>query len=347
MKIAVIGAGFFGSTIALKLSKKHSVDLYEKKGDILNCASKFNQFRYHLGFHYPRSQKTIDEIELSHKEFVNFYTNKVFGKTKNYYGVAEKNSKISYKKYLSILDKFNLNYKKTKKKFNGVSNLILTNEKVLNYFKFKKILKKKIINSKVNLILNTRFKKKDVTLYDKIIICCYSANNEIINNLSSIKIKNKKRYELVEKIIIKLPVKYKNESYVIIDGNFVCIDPYLGTNYHLLSDVKHSKIEIIKKINPNFSSFKNKFLTDKIYKDIKISNFKKFINHGSLYLPFLKLSKYIGSMFVVRTLKQNVEKTDNRVGKIEKIDNKFISIFSGKWNTCVSTANKLDGLLNK
>ena len=25
--------------------------------------------------------------------------------------------------------------------------------------------------------------------------------------------------------------------------NFVCIDPYLGTNYHLLSDVKNSKLE--------------------------------------------------------------------------------------------------------
>ena len=31
MKIAIIGAGFFGSTIAIKLSKSHSVDLYEKK----------------------------------------------------------------------------------------------------------------------------------------------------------------------------------------------------------------------------------------------------------------------------------------------------------------------------
>ena len=31
MKIAVIGSGYFGSTIALILSKKDNVDLYEKK----------------------------------------------------------------------------------------------------------------------------------------------------------------------------------------------------------------------------------------------------------------------------------------------------------------------------
>ena len=31
MKIAIIGAGFFGTTAALKLSKSHDVDLFEKK----------------------------------------------------------------------------------------------------------------------------------------------------------------------------------------------------------------------------------------------------------------------------------------------------------------------------
>ena len=34
MKIAIIGAGFFGATAALKLSKYHDVDLFEKKNDI-------------------------------------------------------------------------------------------------------------------------------------------------------------------------------------------------------------------------------------------------------------------------------------------------------------------------
>ena len=55
MKIAIIGAGFFGSTIALKLSEQHTVHLYEKENNILNGASKVNQFRFHMGFHYPRS----------------------------------------------------------------------------------------------------------------------------------------------------------------------------------------------------------------------------------------------------------------------------------------------------
>ena len=160
MKIAIIGAGFFGTTAALKLSKSHNVDLFEKKNDILNCASKINQFRFHLGFHYPRSKKTLNEIKSSYKLFINFYSNKVFDKTFNYYGVANKGSKISYKSYLRILKKFNLKFKITKHKFNNISNLILTEEKVLNYFKFKQIVKRKIKQSKINLYLNTQFTKK-------------------------------------------------------------------------------------------------------------------------------------------------------------------------------------------
>ena len=210
-----------------------------KKKDILNKASKINQFRFHLGYHYPRSKKTLKEINSSYRLFIKFFSNSVFDKTTNYYAVANKNSKVSFNNYLKILKKFKLRFKILNKKFPKISNLILSEEKVLNYFKFKKILKKKLEKSRVNLYLNKELKKKDIHKYDKIIICTYSQNNTILEKLSSPKKLEKKRYELIEKIIIKLPKKFKNDSYVIVDGKFVCLDPYLGTKYHLLSDVKN------------------------------------------------------------------------------------------------------------
>ena len=87
MNIAIIGSGFFGSTLALILSKKHQVTLFEKKTDILQGASKVNQFRFHRGYHYPRSTKTIDEIKESYYEFIKFYGKDVFTKTENYYAL--------------------------------------------------------------------------------------------------------------------------------------------------------------------------------------------------------------------------------------------------------------------
>ena len=347
MKIAIIGSGFFGATIALKLSKSHKIDLFEKEKDILNGASKINQFRFHLGFHYPRSKKTINEIKSSYKLFTNFFSNKVFGKTKNYYSISNEESKINFKKYLKVLKNSNLKYKiiRKKKQFDKISNFILTNEKILNYFLFKKIIKKKIKNSKINLLLKSKFTEKNIKNYDKVIICCYSENNKILKNLG-IRKSRRYQYELVEKILIKLPQQYKNKSYVIMDGKFVCLDPYLGTKYHLLSDVKNSKIEIVKKKFPIFNSYKKKYLNNKINKNIKISNFNKFIKHSSNYLPFLKEAKYIGSYFIIRTLKPNMEKTDERTGEIQILNNKIISIFSSKWNTSVYIAQKLKNILN-
>ena len=71
MKIAVIGSGFYGSALAIILSKKNEVDLYEKKSKIFNGASSCNQFRFHSGYHYPRSQKTVNEINRVIKQIAN------------------------------------------------------------------------------------------------------------------------------------------------------------------------------------------------------------------------------------------------------------------------------------
>ena len=74
-------------------------------------ASRANQFRFHLGYHYPRSKKTVDEIKLHFKEFYNYFGKNVFGTTNNYYGIAKINSKTNFKEYLHFLKKNKLKYK--------------------------------------------------------------------------------------------------------------------------------------------------------------------------------------------------------------------------------------------
>ena len=58
MKIAIIGAGIFGITAAIKLSKfkDFNVDVFEKCNSIFQGATYANHNRHHYGFHYPRSQ---------------------------------------------------------------------------------------------------------------------------------------------------------------------------------------------------------------------------------------------------------------------------------------------------
>ena len=348
MKIAVIGAGFFGTTAALELSKKHEVDLYEKSNSILNGASLANQLRFHLGYHYPRSPETVLEIKKNNQKFIKYFGKGIFGKTKNLYGVCSEESKTSFKSYLNFLKKNNLKYKKvvTNDFSNKIEGQILSNEKNLNYFKIKEIINNKILRSKIKIHLNSNFKKNLIEKYDKIIIATYDQNNKILKNLG-FKINNNYRYELVEKIIIKLPKRYKYLSCMVIDGEFVCLDPYVGTNYHLLSDVKFSKLEINEGRFPTFKHFNKKYLNSGIVKNIKISQFKNFIKHGSIFLPFLKKAKYHGSFYVTRTIKLDKKNTDERINEINYVNKKIISILSGKWNTCLGIAEILKKDVNK
>jgi hypothetical protein len=347
MKIAIIGSGFFGCAAALILSKNHNVDIYEQKNDILQGASSANQFRFHLGFHYPRSQKTIHEIQKTNRDFINFFGKTFFGNTKNYYGIARYNNKINFSKYLKVLKKNKLNFKVLKKNhldIKSISDLLIVDEKILNYFKFKKYIKSQIRKKNINLLLETEFDKKLIKKYDKIIVATYSNNNTILKVLGC-KLNHKYEYQLVEKILVKIPKEFLKDSYVIIDGDFVNIDPYLGTNYHLLSDVIHSKIEKIKSYEPIFKDKRKKYINKGLIKDKGISKFNKFIEHSKTYLPFLSKAKYIGSYYTVRTILPNLEKTDERIGVINQVDGKFISIFSSKWNSCISTAYKIDNII--
>ena len=341
MKLAVIGSGFFGITLGLVLSKKHEVDIYEKENSILNGASSSNQFRFHLGYHYPRSQKTMHEINKSKDLFISYFGKKVFGKTFNYYLVAN-TSKTSYKKYEQFLIKNNLYYV-TKNLFSNnkfIEKTILTKQKILNIFNFKKIVIDKIKKSNINLKLKTEFNKKNLEEYDKVIIATYSNNNLLLRKLGIKKLSDYK-FQLVEKILVKLPEQYSKKSYIVIDGNYVCVDPYLGTKYHLLSDVKLSKLETTIGKFPTFKNKNKKYLNKGIIKNIKISRFNKFINRSSSYLPFLREAKYIGSMYVVRTIKKNKEKTDERTSSVNFHSNKILSVLSGKWNNCVLLAKNL------
>tara|TARA_B110000027_G_C16121177_1_gene303088 strand:+ start:3608 stop:4639 length:1032 start_codon:yes stop_codon:yes gene_type:complete len=341
MKIAIIGSGFYGSTIALFLSKKHKVSIFEKEKSIFKGATLANQFRFHLGYHYPRSQKTVNEINKSKKDFISFFGKKVFEKTENYYPFA-KNSKLSFKKYEAFLKKNKLKYKKINllKDTSTIEKTILADEKNLNYFEAKKLILKKIKNSSIMLHLNKEFKKEFLSKFDKVIIATYANNNKVLNKLDIEKLDTYK-YQLVEKIVIKLPKKYQNKSFVVIDGDFVCVDPYLGTNYHLLSDVKLSKLETVVAKFPNFKSSKTRFLNKGIIKNIKLSQYHSVIKRSSSFLPFLNDSKYIGSLFVVRALKKNKEKTDERTTSVYTHTKKIISIFSGKWNNCIYLAKNI------
>lgn len=101
IKVAVIGAGWYGCTTCEELiSKGIEFKLYDQNG-IFTGSSSHNQNRIHLGFHYPRSKKTRDICLESYHELVSKYKEAVSNLYKNYYFIAD-NSLVDAETYLDI-----------------------------------------------------------------------------------------------------------------------------------------------------------------------------------------------------------------------------------------------------
>ena len=94
IKIAIIGAGWFGCHIGTELKKKNfQVTIFEKENDIFKNGSGNNTNRLHLGFHYPRSKITRKMSYNGYLKFIKNYPKFSKPLDNNIYAIAKDNSK--------------------------------------------------------------------------------------------------------------------------------------------------------------------------------------------------------------------------------------------------------------
>ena len=341
MKIAIIGAGFFGVAAAIKIKEKYPnslISIYEMRNDLLLGTSGKNQFRWHLGYHYPRSDETIKECKQSYSEF-----NKYYGKSKiqslNYYAISKKDSYINFDEYLKVLKKHNLKFKIIKNhslNANTVDGVIKVDEKLINISKARSITSKILKDLKINTYFNKKvnltssFKKK----FDFIIVATYENNNIFLKK------KKKMKFQLVEKIIVKSPKLLRKKSYVIMDGKFMCIDPYENSKYSIIGNVKKTihfeNVAYLPEIDKKY-----RMLIQQYYNNQK--KFSKFDEVNDDYKYFFNTKenlKFHSSFYVLRCTEPYKEKTDERLTNIQ-IEGKIISLFAGKWVSSFEGAKKL------
>lgn len=340
-KIAVVGAGIYGITIALRLSKNHHVDLYEKLDDILMAASGSNQFRLHRGYHYPRSDKTIIEALTSAPKFTQEYKETIMNGIDHYYCISKEDSLTSAENYVKTLKKHDLEYKEEMPEFilsNAVSLSIRVKENLINIQKLKDICKDRILESNINLLLNSEFDSKMIGKYDNVISCTYTNNNFVYSEERD---KRDYQYELCEKILIKLPDRFSRKSVVIMDGPFMCIDPFCETEYHLSGNVVHAihenNVGHYPKMSDKFSNIINKG----IIKKPPVTNFKSFIASATKFFDGIEEAEHIGSMYTFRTVLPHKDKTDERLSILEKVNDKVYTVFAGKIASAVEVADQL------
>ena len=349
MNIAVVGCGIFGSTVSWYLAKSgFNVDLYEKEDDIFKAASGINQYRIHRGYHYPRSIETMLTCKKGEIEFKEVYNECIIDSAiEHYYCIAKKGSLISSEECSNAWDDCGLNYTISSPqitKESALSESFKVSENLFDHKKLKSIILNKIKKYDVNLKLNSLVNYNDLKEYDKIVIATYSNNNFFLKQFPFAQ--REYQYELCEKLVLKLPKEFKNKSVVIMDGPFTCIDPFGNTGFHVMGNVVHA-IHYTT-IGKSFDIPKNykSLLNNGVIKKPHITNFDKFIKTATKFFIGIEEAEHIGSMYTIRTVLPFRDHDDSRPTIVEQINEKIITVFSGKIPTCIDSANQILRVFN-
>lgn len=99
LKIAMVGAGWYGCHLALVLQKMgHDVTIFERNDDIFQGISGNFGIRLHSGSHYPRSPETRENCRRGYSEFIERYPEFVIDHSYSIYGlgVADSTNEASH-----------------------------------------------------------------------------------------------------------------------------------------------------------------------------------------------------------------------------------------------------------
>ena len=346
MKIAIIGGGIFGMTCAIKLAPENQVTVFEKNNDILKSASDTHQCRIHRGYHYPRSDKTVQELLSSESSFVNEFSDAVMKTTENFYCVSKNDSLVNADEYIDFCNRNSLEFEKSDLEIvdkDSIQLCLKVRENLYDYEKFKKICWQKLKNLGVKVNLNNQVGDEIFDEFDFVVICTYANINSLLDKFP--KKQRDFQFEICEKIFVELPNEFKNKSVLIMDGPFMSIDPVGEKDIFIIGDVVNTVHERYIGKLPKFTPKFLPLLDKGIIKNPAITNKELFLKSASNFFPDVSKAKYVGSSFTIKTVLPNVDSSDERPTKIEKVNDKIITVFSGKIPTCVDTANQVKLLI--
>jgi len=327
----VIGGGFFGCALALHLKKEKGfhVLLIEKDGDLLQRASYGNQARVHNGYHYPRSVITALRSRINFPQFVQDYKECIIDDFDKYYAIPFENSKVSASQFQAFCERIGAPIKEAPKKISNLCNpdmvekVFSTKEYAFDAVILKNLVKNDLQNADVDILLdtlvNTLSQSRDgievhyttnehmQTVYaTHVFNCTYSQINQVLrdSNLPMIYLK----HELTEMALIEVPNEIKDIGITFMCGPFFSTMPFPSRNLHTLSHVRYTPhhywhdTEALKYMNAHeyFSNIQ------------KESKYEHMIRDVARYIPIMKESKYIDSIWEVKTILPQNEVDDGR-----------------------------------
>lgn len=350
-KIAVIGGGVYGVSIARELASFANVTLFERNDDIFSEASLVNQNRHHYGYHYHQSSETAEECIRAKKDFENIWGGAILSNFPSFWCVAKTASTITPDTFQNFCKKYNLFYKEewpSEELLNRdeISACFKTYEPVYEPSAFKALAKKELQKHDVGVRVQHEVKggkivngKKVMTMqhgdtlytesFDHVINATYTNINVFCMWFGFPRLKID--FRLKELLYIRIP-KLAPLGITVMD-KYVSVLPVDGKGLFSLGDVVRSFHE--KKI-----SSKGVPWTKKDFSHIP-SHQKDLLEGNIHFMPILKNAKLEDAKWTVLPVKTWLANDDNRTPEVVSHGQGCWSVLGGKIITSVTTAKKI------
>jgi len=359
----VIGGGFYGAVIAIYLVTHRGfskVKIIERENDLLMRASYHNQARVHNGYHYPRSFVTAFRSRVNLPKFVRDYPKAVKRDFTKLYAIARRNSKVTAKQFNRFCREIGAPVEpaagELAKLFNPqlIEKVFVVEEYAFNADSLREWARNELQQLKVEMKFNTSVQSihKDESNGLKIVCksetgeletlssrfvfnCTYSGLNQFTGDFPCTTTKLK--HEITEMALVEVPSLLKNLGVTVMDGPFFSLMPFPSRDLHTLSHVRYTP-HLHWDDENGLDPYQRLSAYD------KTARVNRMIRDVARYMPTVSDSKYVESLFEVKTILVKNEVDDGRPILFERHQtlSGCYSILGGKIDNIYDVLEKLD-----
>lgn len=333
----IIGGGFYGAAIAIYLAKQRGfkrIVLVERESALLKRASYNNQARVHNGYHYPRSFTTAYRSRINLPKFLHDWPDAVKQDFTKLYAIARRNSKVTARQFERFCHEIGAKIQVADPALRAlfeprlIEDVFLVEEYVFDATKLATWAERELQECGVQVRLDTRVtaisngprgtlqvtvlpdQGSEALIASRYVFnCTYSGLNQFEGDFPGTRTSLKQ--EITEMALLQIPPALHGLGITVMDGPFFSMMPFPARGLHTLSHVRYTP-------HMHWSDQQGVDPYEKLRHYHRETRVDRMIRDVGRYLPDVLDSKYVDSLFEVKTVLVKNEGDDGRPILFEK-----------------------------
>ena len=328
----VVGGGFYGARLALQLRRRGlRVLLVEREARLLERASLRNQARVHNGYHYPRSVLTSLRSRFNYARFLQDYGDCADQSFPHYYAIARGVSKVTAAQFAEFCRRIEAPFRPAPDTVHAlfdrvrIDAVFQVEECAFDAARLRERVMRDLDAERVDIALETEATSvapcsigARVVLRDRraewsadaslVLNCTYSGINRLLASSNAAIIPAK--HELAELALVEPPAALAGAAVTVMDGPFFSLMPYPSRGLFTLSHVRYTPHCNWADESESPARDAASVLAERLRQPA--SRFEHMVRDAARYLPVIRESRYVDSIWEIKTLMPRSEQDDSR-----------------------------------